>query len=44
MMGVWRSSGDVESIWDKTISCIKEAAREVLGVSKGNFGGRQGAG
>lgn len=40
-MGDWGKSEDANSMWDKT-SCIRVAAREVLGVSRGNFGGHQG--
>ncbi|XP_059310158.1 uncharacterized protein LOC132061338 [Lycium ferocissimum] len=32
-MGAWDSSGDASSMWDKTASCIRVVAREVLGVS-----------
>ncbi|XP_060202733.1 uncharacterized protein LOC132631151 [Lycium barbarum] len=34
-MGAWRSSGDASSMWTTTAANIREAAREVLGVSKG---------
>ncbi|XP_070056443.1 uncharacterized protein [Nicotiana tomentosiformis] len=34
-MGAWRSSGDASAMWTTTAHCIREAAREVLGVSKG---------
>ncbi|XP_075086318.1 uncharacterized protein LOC142169029 [Nicotiana tabacum] len=33
-MGAWRSSGDASLMWTMMAQCIKEAAREVLGVSK----------
>nr|XP_033511683.1 craniofacial development protein 2-like [Nicotiana tomentosiformis] len=38
-MGAWRSSGDVSAMWTTTAHCIREAARETLGVSKGYSGG-----
>ncbi|XP_019240002.1 PREDICTED: uncharacterized protein LOC109219998 [Nicotiana attenuata] len=41
-MGAWRSSGDASAMWTMTAQCIREAAREVLGVSKGNSGGHKG--
>ncbi|XP_070041275.1 uncharacterized protein [Nicotiana tomentosiformis] len=41
-MGAWRSSGDASLIWTMMAQCIKEAAREVLGVSKGYYDGRNG--
>ncbi|XP_019244490.1 PREDICTED: uncharacterized protein LOC109224364 [Nicotiana attenuata] len=34
-MGAWRSSGDASCMWSMTTNCIREAAREVLGASKG---------
>ncbi|XP_070055459.1 uncharacterized protein [Nicotiana tomentosiformis] len=34
-MGPWRSSGDASGMWAMTANCIREASREVLGVSKG---------
>ncbi|XP_019232640.1 PREDICTED: uncharacterized protein LOC109213312 [Nicotiana attenuata] len=40
-MGAWRSSGDASSMWITTSNCIREAAREVLGVSKGYSGGHK---
>lgn len=39
-MGAWGSIGDATIIWDRTVSYIREAAREVLGVSRG-ISGRQ---
>ncbi|XP_016544144.1 uncharacterized protein LOC107844179 [Capsicum annuum] len=36
------SGGDVDSMWDVTVNCIKEAAREVLRVSRGSSGKHQG--
>ncbi|XP_070044882.1 uncharacterized protein LOC142172416 [Nicotiana tabacum] len=41
-MGAWRSSGDASCMWSMTTNCIREAAREVLGVSKGFSGGHKG--
>ncbi|XP_070055047.1 uncharacterized protein [Nicotiana tomentosiformis] len=41
-MGVWRSSGDASAMWTTTVQCIRVAAREVLGVSKGYSGGHKG--
>lgn len=41
-MGAWRSSGDASEMWTATSDCIRKAAREVLGVSKGYYGGHQG--
>lgn len=41
-IGAWRNKGDENNIWTKTTSCIREAAKEVLGVSRDNFGGRRG--
>ncbi|XP_075074886.1 uncharacterized protein LOC142162433 [Nicotiana tabacum] len=43
-MGAWRSSGDTSYMWTTTTNCIKEAAREVLGVLKGYSGGHKGDG
>ncbi|XP_019227295.1 PREDICTED: uncharacterized protein LOC109208621 [Nicotiana attenuata] len=37
-MGAWKSSGDASTMWTMTAQCIREAARKVLGVSKGNSG------
>lgn len=34
LMRAWRSRRDVSSIWSKIATCIKEASREVIGVSK----------
>lgn len=34
-MGAWTSSRDASSMWSATTTCIREAAREVLGVSRG---------
>ncbi|XP_019227603.1 PREDICTED: uncharacterized protein LOC109208900 [Nicotiana attenuata] len=41
-MGAWRSSRDASCMWSMTANCIREAAREVLGVSKGFSGGHKG--
>ncbi|XP_070023019.1 uncharacterized protein [Nicotiana sylvestris] len=41
-MGAWRSSGDVNTMWSATTDCIRESAREVLGVSTGVSGGHKG--
>ncbi|XP_059316379.1 uncharacterized protein LOC132067234 [Lycium ferocissimum] len=41
-MGAWESRGDTSSMWDRTASCIREAARDVLGVSRGRHGRRRG--
>ncbi|XP_070004767.1 uncharacterized protein [Nicotiana sylvestris] len=41
-MGAWRSSGDASNMWSTTANCVREAAREVLGISKGFSGRHQG--
>ncbi|XP_060184057.1 uncharacterized protein LOC132613816 isoform X1 [Lycium barbarum] len=41
-MGAWDSSGDATSMWDRTASCIRVVAREVLGVSTGSRGRHRG--
>ncbi|XP_070006624.1 uncharacterized protein LOC142162163 [Nicotiana tabacum] len=41
-MGVWRSSGDTSTMWSTTANYVKEAAREVLGISKDFSGRHQG--
>ncbi|KAG5569286.1 hypothetical protein H5410_059052 [Solanum commersonii] len=41
-MGAWSGSGDVDAMWNKAASCIREVASKVLGVSRGNFGGHKG--
>nr|XP_016434762.1 PREDICTED: uncharacterized protein LOC107761110 [Nicotiana tabacum] len=41
-MGSWKSGGDASAMWTTTVDCIREAAREVLGVSKGYYGGHRG--
>ncbi|XP_075082452.1 uncharacterized protein LOC142166843 [Nicotiana tabacum] len=42
IMGAWRTSGDASAMWTTTTQYIREAAREVLGVSKGYSGGHKG--
>ncbi|XP_070056638.1 uncharacterized protein [Nicotiana tomentosiformis] len=34
-VGTWRSNGDASAMWATTADCIREAEKEVLGVSKG---------
>ncbi|XP_070037294.1 uncharacterized protein [Nicotiana tomentosiformis] len=41
-IGSWRSSGDASTMWSATTNCIREVAREVLGVSTGVSGGHKG--
>ncbi|XP_070026579.1 uncharacterized protein [Nicotiana sylvestris] len=41
-MGAWRSSGDASTMWSTTMNYVREAVREVLGVSKGFSGRHQG--
>ncbi|XP_075080351.1 uncharacterized protein LOC142165869 [Nicotiana tabacum] len=41
-IGAWKSGRDASSMWTATADCIREAAREVLGVSKGYYGGHRG--
>ncbi|XP_070007372.1 uncharacterized protein [Nicotiana sylvestris] len=41
-MGACRSSGDTSTMWSTTTDCIREAAREVLGVSAGISGRHKG--
>ncbi|XP_059284900.1 uncharacterized protein LOC132038212 [Lycium ferocissimum] len=41
-MVAWDSKGDVSSMWDRTASSIRKAAREVLGVSRGRRGEHRG--
>ncbi|XP_070031069.1 uncharacterized protein [Nicotiana tomentosiformis] len=41
-MGAWRSSGDAGTMWTTMTNCIREAAREVLRVTKGYSGGHKG--
>ncbi|XP_075081604.1 uncharacterized protein LOC142166379 [Nicotiana tabacum] len=41
-MGGWRSSGNASAMWKTTANCVREAARDVLGVSKGFSCGHKG--
>ncbi|XP_070004261.1 uncharacterized protein [Nicotiana sylvestris] len=41
-MRVWTSMGDASSMWSMTADCIRVAAGEVLGVTKGSLGGHKG--
>lgn len=41
-MGAWSSSGDASTMWSATSKCIREDAREVLGVSTGISGEHKG--
>ncbi|XP_070056727.1 uncharacterized protein [Nicotiana tomentosiformis] len=41
-MGAWRSSVDASTMWSAIADYIREAAREVLGVSTGVSGGHKG--
>ncbi|XP_070008391.1 uncharacterized protein [Nicotiana sylvestris] len=41
-MGAWKSGGDASAMWTATTDCIREATREVLGVSKGYSGTHRG--
>ncbi|XP_070043201.1 uncharacterized protein [Nicotiana tomentosiformis] len=41
-VGAWRSSGDSSTMWSAISDCIREVAREVLGVSTGVSGGHKG--
>ncbi|KAM3202500.1 hypothetical protein P3L10_030124 [Capsicum annuum] len=41
-MGVWECRGDVDNMWDRAATCIRENAREVLGVSRGRAGHHRG--
>ncbi|VFR01490.1 unnamed protein product [Cuscuta campestris] len=40
--GAWESAGEAADMWAQTANCIREAAREVLGVSSGSGSRRQG--
>ncbi|XP_070014926.1 uncharacterized protein [Nicotiana sylvestris] len=42
-MGAWKSGGDASSMWTATVDCIRYAAREVLGVSKGKVEAKKAA-
>ncbi|XP_075108951.1 uncharacterized protein LOC142180778 [Nicotiana tabacum] len=37
-MGAWKSGRDARAMWMATMDCIREAAREVLGILKGYSG------
>lgn len=39
--GGWETEGDANSIWEKTSSCIRKVASEVLGVSKSSHQSRR---
>ncbi|XP_070041242.1 uncharacterized protein [Nicotiana tomentosiformis] len=41
-MGSWKGGRDVSIMWTAMTDCIRDAAREVLGVSKGYSGGHRG--
>ncbi|XP_070026572.1 uncharacterized protein [Nicotiana sylvestris] len=41
-MGAWKSSRDASAMWTTTTNYIREAAREVLGISKGYYGEHRG--
>ncbi|XP_070040663.1 uncharacterized protein [Nicotiana tomentosiformis] len=41
-MEAWRSSSDASTMWSTIADCIREAAREVLGVSTGVAGKHKG--
>ncbi|VFQ79217.1 unnamed protein product [Cuscuta campestris] len=40
--GAWESTGEATDMWARTANCIRETAREVLGVSSGSESRRQG--
>ncbi|XP_070014270.1 uncharacterized protein [Nicotiana sylvestris] len=42
VMGAWRSSGDANIMWSTIANCIREAVREVLGVSTSVSGRHKG--
>ncbi|XP_047267959.1 uncharacterized protein LOC107858770 [Capsicum annuum] len=42
VLGAWKCRGDVDTIWDKAISCITETAREVLVILRGRSGRHKG--
>lgn len=42
VIGAWSSSGNANGMWDTTATCIREATREMMGVSRGNVGDHQG--
>ncbi|KAG5597411.1 hypothetical protein H5410_038643, partial [Solanum commersonii] len=39
-MGACSGSGNADTMWNKAANCIREVASKVLGVSRGNFGGK----
>nr|XP_009800808.1 PREDICTED: uncharacterized protein LOC104246644 [Nicotiana sylvestris] len=41
-MGAWRSSGYASTMWSTMANYVREAVREVLGISKGFSGRHQG--
>ncbi|XP_075080826.1 uncharacterized protein LOC142166206 [Nicotiana tabacum] len=41
-LGACKSGRDASAMWTATTDCIREVAREVLGVSKGYYGGHRG--
>ena len=43
-MGALGSSGVANNMWDKTVDCIREAGKEVQGVSMVNYCGHEGDG
>ncbi|VFQ94817.1 unnamed protein product [Cuscuta campestris] len=40
--GAWESDGEATDMWTRTANCIRETAKEVLGVSSGSRSRRQG--
>ncbi|VFQ80896.1 unnamed protein product [Cuscuta campestris] len=40
--GAWESTGEAIDMWVRTANCIRESAREVLGVSSGSGSRRRG--
>ncbi|VFQ95602.1 unnamed protein product [Cuscuta campestris] len=40
--GAWESAGEATDMWKQTANCIRETAREVLGVSSGSGSRHQG--
>ncbi|VFQ92574.1 unnamed protein product [Cuscuta campestris] len=40
--GAWESAGEATNMWARIANCIRETAREVLGVSSGSGSRRQG--
>lgn len=41
VVGTWRSSGNANNMWTTAVSFIKEAGREVLGVTNIYAGGHK---